>query len=511
MDNNFAAILEKIGSQGRYQVLMCSLMIYSAVPNGLFAMMPVFTHDTPNHYCEIPELEVLAKTQVRHVAKNPYRALNKFSSLTQKKSTYSDIGFTWNGTSAIPMHTNNSNRVILDCDHGWVYEGDRTTLATEWDGVCSNGWLIPLATSFYMAGVLIGSFLCGILADRFGRRPIFLWGTVIQMMVVLVCSFSVNIYMYITMFFASGFTGILNYMVAFVFVTEITDISKRALVGCLIGCGYTVGYMLLAPVAYFVTDWRWLMRGLSVMGLSFIPYYWLMPESPVWLLCSGRLEEAKILFRKIAEMNGQTLEDEELTTTLLSIKTDNLNNRGEVERFAVSMVYFCISLNTSNLGGDAFINCFVSAAIEIPAYLISYGLLEYVGRRRLLFSLFLFGSIILAVAPFAKYISDTASVVVAMIGKLSFTSVFAVAFIYCCEVFPTLMRNMGIGASSTAARVGAIASPYIVFLGERASSYFAYLIMSFIGLVAAGLCLLLPETKGIPLPETLADAVEMER
>ena len=38
-------------------------------------------------------------------------------------------------------------------------------------------------------------------------------------------------------------------------------------------------------------------------------------------------------------------------------------------RFANSFVYYGLSLNTSNLAGDPYINNMISGAVEIPAYL----------------------------------------------------------------------------------------------------------------------------------------------
>ena len=37
-------------------------------------------------------------------------------------------------------------------------------------------------------------------------------------------------------------------------------------------------------------------------------------------------------------------------------------------RFANAFVYYGLSLNTSNLGGDIYINFFIAGAVEFPAY-----------------------------------------------------------------------------------------------------------------------------------------------
>ena len=37
---------------------------------------------------------------------------------------------------------------------------------------------------------------------------------------------------------------------------------------------------------------------------------------------------------------------------------------------------------------------------------------------------------------------------------------------YVAYVYPTVVRNMGVGVSSTASRLGSILSPYFVYLGK---------------------------------------------
>lgn len=52
-------------------------------------------------------------------------------------------------------------------------------------------------------------------------------------------------------------------------------------------------------------------------------------------------------------------------------------------------------------------------------------------------------------------------VTLAMIGKLSITASYAAVYIFSSEQFPTVIRNAGLGAGSTCARVGSIIAPYI--------------------------------------------------
>lgn len=58
------------------------------------------------------------------------------------------------------------------------------------------------------------------------------------------------------------------------------------------------------------------------------------------------------------------------------------------------------------------------------------------------------------------------SVGLVMLGKFGITAAFSMLYVYNVELYPTLVRNMAVGATSTASRLGSIIAPYFVYLGE---------------------------------------------
>ena len=51
-----------------------------------------------------------------------------------------------------------------------------------------------------------------------------------------------------------------------------------------------------------------------------------------------------------------------------------------------------------------------------------------------------------------------------MLGKLGAAAAFAIIYVYSAELFPTIVRNAGLGASSCCARIGGMLAPYIADL-----------------------------------------------
>lgn len=75
------------------------------------------------------------------------------------------------------------------------------------------------------------------------------------------------------------------------------------------------------------------------------------------------------------------------------------------------MGYFGLSLDTPNLHGDIYVNCFLSAVVEVPAYVLAWLLLRHLPRRySMATTLFLGGSVLLfvqLVPPSKDHVSIT--------------------------------------------------------------------------------------------------------
>ena len=55
-------------------------------------------------------------------------------------------------------------------------------------------------------------------------------------------------------------------------------------------------------------------------------------------------------------------------------------------------------------------------------------------------------------------------ITLAMSGKLCITASYAIIYTLSAEIFPTVVRNVGMGSSSMVARIGGALAPYINML-----------------------------------------------
>ncbi|XP_018532450.1 dual specificity mitogen-activated protein kinase kinase 2b isoform X1 [Lates calcarifer] len=480
----------------------------------------VFVSDTPEHHCKIPFNSTRNGTDVEL----PFHEQGSSSSswIAPDSCSRYKRGGNWTETVGLGNDTE-------QCLDGWVYSTERytATIVSEWDLVCDNAWKVPFSTSSFFLGVLIGSFVSGHLSDQFGRKPVFYFTMVLQTVTALIQATSVSWVMFCILNCLRGLGQISNYIASLVLGSEI--LSQSARVSFTLLChslGFGFGYALLPLFAYFIRGWRMLLVATAIPGFLFIPTWWLIPESPRWLLQKGRVEEAELVIRNAAKMNrvpvpevifeaGECLElmqnkcEEPQTYTYMDlIRTRNMRNITVLSVFiwmSTAIVFYGLSLNTSNLNGNVYLNCFISGAFDIVSYVASWLLINRAPRPTLLFSTLMFCGIMLLIIKLVPEDMHLMFQVLALLGKMGVSGAYCFTYVFFTELIPTVVRNMGLGIGSTAARIGTIICPYVIYMGVY-SKILPYIIFGTISIMAAAVGLFLPDTRNCKLPNLISQA-----
>ena len=151
-----------------------------------------------------------------------------------------------------------------------------------------------------------------------------------------------------------------------------------------------------------------------------------------------------------------------------------------------------------------FIYTHRSGFVEMPAYVVILFSLEYFKRTTNISAFMIFGGVSMIVIPMLQSSMPMMASTLAAIGKLGISSSFAIIYIHSNELFPTSIRNSGMGLVAVASRIGGILAPYVVCLKDVIPNLH-FIIFGLMGLTS-GLCTLyLPDTKDLPLPGTIQD------
>ncbi|XP_056869336.1 solute carrier family 22 member 13-like isoform X5 [Takifugu flavidus] len=285
--------------------------------------------------------------------------------------------------------------------------------------------------------------------------------------------------------------------------------------------GLLVGALLMGPIAdrfgrRFVVLLSLVLFSPLILVLGI--FYWILPESARWLLTQGRKNRAIQEIQKAAKMNGRTISQELLKKLgsereskkgiMLDIfRIRSLRNRTFIMSFVwfgTCLMYYGLSLNVGNFGLDIYLTQLIFGAVEIPARLGSLPLLQRFGRRKGQAAVLLFGGAACLVIVAIPKDLPVVITVIAVLGKFSATTSFTTIYVYTAELYPTMLRQNGVGLNSMCGRLAGILAPLVRLL-EVYHYTIPMLIYGIIPVSAGVLCLFLPET----LNTELQDHVEL--
>lgn len=165
-----------------------------------------------------------------------------------------------------------------------------------------------------------------------------------------------------------------------------------------------------------------------------------------------------------------------------------------------SYCFYGVSQYVGQLSGNVFINVAASASVTLLGTLVSIPLLKVIGRRTIVIVFNFICAFCLVVLAFLP--EGAGSVVCASIGVVASFIVFVVVYLYCTELFPTVVRNAAIGFSSMMARVGSMVAPFVIGFRDHAL-WMPPIAFAVLPLIAGCLTFFLPETKGCELMTTI--------
>lgn len=93
---------------------------------------------------------------------------------------------------------------------------------------------------------------------------------------------------------------------------------------------------------------------------------------------------------------------------------------------------------------------------------------------------------------------------VVSLGKAANSAGFAALYLYTVEIYPTEVRNSGLGMSSSIARIGSMIAPLTIAL-QRDFAWLQPVLFGSLAFIAGFIVIFFPETKGKVLPETLGE------
>lgn len=351
-----------------------------------------------------------------------------------------------------------SNRKLLGiAGFGWLFDAMDvgllsfviTALQKEWHlNSQQMGWI----GSINSIGMAVGALLFGLLADKIGRKAVFLITLLLFSVGSGVSAFAptLAIFLLIRFFIGMGLGGELP--VASTLVSESVPAKDRGRIVVLLESFWAVGWILSALIAYFVIPsygWK------TAMILSAIPAFYALylrlrlPDSP--------------RFHTNAEKQPWLDKVKMIWTASYARPTIML----WILWFSVVFSYYGMFLwlpTVLTLKGFTLIKSFeyvlLMTLAQLPGYFSAAWLIERAGRKFVLV-VYLLGT---ALCAYFFGQATTLSMLLTFGALLSFFNLGAwgALYAYTPEQYPTAIRGTGAGMAASFGRIGGIIGPLLV-------------------------------------------------
>ncbi|MFB7509818.1 MFS transporter [Streptomyces broussonetiae] len=332
-----------------------------------------------------------------------------------------------------------------------------------------------------LIGIFVGGPLFGRLADRYGRRPVFL----IDMLIFLVGSV---LQFFVTdglqLFVIRLIMGIAiggEYAIGAPLLSEYAPSKGRGRLLASLEISWYVGYALATVVGAAFQDvhggWRYTLASSAVIAVVCVALRGGIPESARWLLTKGRREEAEQLIARYGMEIDVTAELEETADpqrqglrALFSRRHLRSTVFASVFWAALVLPYFAIGtfwtqvFDALNMGDNAVAALLVYSFTAVAGVTAGCLVVDRIGRRRLLIPPFWITAAALAVV--AVWPKSTPVIVGGFLFFIFLNAASsALTAVYPLEVFPTSLRATGVGFASAMSRVGAAIGTFLLPMG----------------------------------------------
>lgn len=380
---------------------------------------------------------------------------------------------------------------------GWLFDAMDVGLLSFVLAALAIDWQLTSKTVAWIAsvnslGMAVGAFMFGLMADRFGRRAIFIFTLLLFSIASGLSALATGITVFLILRFLIGLGLGGELPVASTLVAESVEPEERGKVVVLLESFWAFGWIIAALIGYFIiADYGWRIA----MLLSALPAFYAvylrvnLPDSPSYR----------------AQNNKPAI-------------IDNLkmlcNNEYKKATLMLCIVWFCVVFSYYGMflwlpsvvilkGFDlvkSFEYVLIMTLAQLPGYFTAALLIDRVGRKFVLVT-YLLGTAVSA------YFFGAAESVIQLILSGMFLSFFNLGawgalYAYTPEQYPTIIRATGAGTAAAVGRVGGILGPlmvgYMVSYQVSTNSIFTVFCLVIV-LAVLALIFLGKETKQIKL------------
>ncbi|XP_045136100.1 facilitated trehalose transporter Tret1-like [Portunus trituberculatus] len=331
---------------------------------------------------------------------------------------------------------------------------------------------VDMTGSLVSLGSILGVLMGGTMVTRLGRRRSMQTAVAPWLIGLVALALAPNVHVLLLARLLLGFTSGVSAVAGALYTTEIVDAEVRGIMYNILCLNVTLGGLFAVGVGYFVRWFHLAMICTIPPSLLLIGSFFL-PDSPTLLVVRGEKIEALRVLRKLRGPHANLKSEIEVIEMKNSFRADGwqkLLNRYIVKRIIIvvmlmAFLFLCGNdvfivhtariLREAGYPMDADIGTTTVAVVRIVGMLVSFLLVDRMGRRPSLVASYAISSVFLIVLGVYVHLTETATpedTTSSALGWVPLVSVIMISFglqigaqpvtfLLSAEYFPTSVRG----------------------------------------------------------------------
>ncbi|WP_248322891.1 MFS transporter [Caballeronia sp. Sq4a] len=408
------------------------------------------------------------------------------------------------------------------------------SIKTEFGLSTATAGLVASASFF---GMVLGAAVAGLLADRFGRRPVFQWSMVLWGVASYLCSTAHSVESLIFYRVLLGIGMGMEFPIAQTLLSEFVPTASRGRVIALMDGFWPLGFIASGVVSYFVLPhfgWRTEFALLAIPAVFVLIVRRVVPESPRWLEHRGRTADADSVLANVEAKVMKATGLRQLPPPSMLAEPPVAKGVGAFREIwsaayrrrtiMVWMLWFFALLGfyglTSWLGalmqqaGFAVTKSVLYTVLislgGVPGFLCAAWLVERWGRKPTCIASLVGSGVMAYLYGQTALHAETPTLLICAGLAMQFFlfAMWAALYTYTPELYGTGARATGSGFASAIGRVGSLIGPYVVgvvlpVFGQ--GGVFSLGALCFV-VAASAVWVLGVETRGVALEKLVSEA-----
>jgi MFS family permease len=404
------------------------------------------------------------------------------------------------------------SRVTLALGIGWLLDAFEVNVIGNVLGILKKLWQVTdvqasALVTVWLVGIMIGALLFGYLADRFGRRKLFILTLLLYSGFTVISALSPGYYFFMVFRFLTAIGVGAEYSAINAAIGEIIPARFRGRANAAVMNFWPVGSILAALLSlYFINllppsiGWRFAFGLGAVVALFTVWVRRILPESPRWLLERGRRQEALEVMQQIESRSDHFDLAASHAGRVAQISPGFFSQVWVLMRDHPARLALGSMLDFTEAAGYYGIFAFLPLVVlphvniteeKVPWFFLIGNVgavaggalaavaLDKAGRKWTVTLFYLLAAASMLMMGVAT-VHRSAEWVMAAFVVVNFcaTGSWVSAYPTFSEIFPTRLRSTGIGFSVAFGRIGAAISPLVlVALAERVSIMDAFAVL----------------------------------